>query len=118
MTRVDDVEASAKRFRVKEFDGGKFAGAEFLSYGELRKEGHAQAAVHHSLGGFDGVNFQSHVRHQAGAAEKTVGEGPVARSAFVEDQRPVRHLFEARAPGVSGAVLRMSDQGGEDRRAG
>ena len=110
VTRVNDVEASAERFRVEKFDSRQLSRTEFLSDSKLRKECHAEAAVDHTLGGFDGVDFQRDVWHQAGAAEETVGQSPVARSAFVENQRPVRHLFEARAPRPSGSVLRMSDK--------
>ena len=78
MPTMNDVEASAQRFGVEKLDGRKFAGTELLSHGELREKGHAQATIHHALGSFDSVNFQSYVRNQAGAAEKTVGQSPVA----------------------------------------
>src|SRR5882724_11416927 len=87
VTRVNDVEASAERFRVEKFDSRQLSRTEFLSNSKLRKECHAKAAVDHTLGGFDGVDFERNVWHQAGAAEKTVGQSPVARSAFVENQR-------------------------------
>ena len=108
VARVNDVKASAQRFGVEKFNRHKFSRPKFLAYGQLRKEGHAQAAIHHALGGFDGVDFQSYVWNQAGAAEKTVGEGPVARSALVENQRPACHLLQARAASAGWALLGMS----------
>ena len=78
MPTMNDVEASAQRFGVEKLDSRKFAGTKLLSHGELRKEGHAQAAIDHALGRFDRVHFQSYVRDQAGAAEKAVSESPVA----------------------------------------
>ena len=78
MPTMNDVQAPAQRLGVEKFDGRKFAGTKLLAHGELRQEGHAQTAINHTLGCFDRVHFQSHVRDQAGAAEETVSESPVA----------------------------------------
>lgn len=57
VTRVDNVDAPAQGFGVKKFHGDEFSCSQFLTYCQLRKESHAQAAIDHTLGGLDRVNF-------------------------------------------------------------
>src|SRR5271168_1287017 len=99
---MDYVEAALQGFGVDKFDGGQFVQAELAAHRKLREKRQSEAALHHTLGGFDGVNLERDVRHQASPAKKAMSEGPVAGAVVIKNQWPGCDLFQSRARCMSG----------------
>ena len=69
-----------------------------------------EPAFDHPLCSFDRVDFEGHIRNQARRAKQTMSERPIARSAFVKNERPRRYLFQPGPLQVFRASLGMGDQ--------
>jgi hypothetical protein len=87
---MDHVEAAPEGLGVGDLDRRQRTAPEVGGDGEVRQEGEAEPALHHALGRLDGLDLQGHVRHQTGAAEKPVGERPVARASIEEHEGSTR----------------------------
>src|SRR5271163_3220069 len=98
MARVDNVKIAAQRLGVHDFYGCKRAAPQLLGHRDLRKKAESELALDHFFRGFDRFHFQNHVWQQACAAEESLAERPVARSAIEENERPRFDLFESRLP--------------------
>ena len=107
---MNDVEAASEGFCIDQLYGDEPARADLASDSELRKKSKPQPALDHTFGSFDGIDLQCDVWNQPRAAEETVGQGPVAGSAFVENERPTCGALQTDAAGVRGTLLRVRNQ--------
>ena len=110
--RMNYIKAASERLGVNNLDRTqKRPSRDVVYHCHLGKEGNAQAGRSTMrLASFDGVHFKAHVRHQPGAAEQTLRKGPIARSAFVEYQRPTGHLGELGALPILRTGIRIADK--------